>query len=586
MRAVIAAVAVAAASAAVPATDSRNTNIPNTDTHFIAPQYKSLEEWKARSEQLRKQVRFAAGIFPMPEKTPLNAKIFGRIENKDYSIEKVYIETFPGFYLAGNLYRPLGKSGKFPGMLAPHGHAQYGRLEHGDLFSVPSRGINHARQGYVVFAYDMIGYNDTMQIPHVFGGPREELWNFGPLGLQTWNSIRALDFLQSLPDVDSERIIVTGESGGGTQTFMLCAVDDRPKWSAPVNMISLIMQGGSPCENAPGLRFDTNNVEIAALMAPKPMLMVSATGDWTRNTPKEEYPAMKSFYELYGKGDEVETILIDAPHNYNKESREAVYRFMGKKVLNDSDASKYSEQRIRQEKLQDMMVFAGKSLPNEALTYEKLFANWIRAAKKQNDSTVDPKELRERLTLALATRWPSSVEQETTGERIVLTRPGAGDRVPGTLSKGKRGATLIVHPDGAEAARRSTQASEATNAGRTVLTIDAFQTGTAVAPRDRSHRHFLTFNRSDDANRVQDILTAIAYLRQAGEQDIALVGIGKASVWATFAAAVSEIPVQLHAPLGSFRGEDQDYVDNFFVPGIQRAGGLRAAEILTNKNKK
>src|SRR5689334_21604145 len=106
----------------------------------------------------------------------------------------------------------------------------------------------------------MIGYNDTSQIPHAFGGQREQLWSLGPLGLQTWNSIRALDFLQSLPDVDPGQIGVTGESGGRTQTFMLCAVDDRPKISSSVNMISLIMQGGSPCENAPYLRIGTNNV--------------------------------------------------------------------------------------------------------------------------------------------------------------------------------------------------------------------------------------------------------------------------------------------------------------------------------------
>lgn len=575
----------AAAWAAAPAEDLRNTRTPNTETHFAAPQYKSLDEWKPRAERLRKQVRFAAGLIPAPERTPLNARIFGRIENGDYSIEKVYIETLPGFYLAGNLYRPAGRTGKFPGMLAPHGHAQYGRLEHGDLFSVPSRGINHARQGYVVFAYDMIGYNDTMQIPHAFGGPREQLWSFGPLGLQTWNSMRALDFLESLPDVDAGKIVVTGESGGGTQTFLLCAVDDRPKWSAPVNMISLIMQGGSPCENAPGLRVDTNNVEIAALIAPKPMLMVSATGDWTRNTLKEEFPGMKAFYDLYGKGDEVETILIDAPHNYNKASREAVYEFMARKVLNDQDSSKFSEKRIRQEKLQDMMVFAGRPLPENAVNYEQLFANWIRAAKKQNDSTIDPKELKDRLSLALATQWPASVEQDLAGEKLVLTRPGVGDRIPGVLLKGKRGATLIVHPDGAGAARKSAQATQAAAAARTVLAIDAFQTGSVVAPRDRSHRFFLTFNRSDDANRVQDILTAIAYLRQAGESDISVVGIGKAAVWATFAAAVSDVPVQLQAPLGSFKGEDQDYIDNFFVPGIQRAGGLRAAQMLTRTGK-
>ena len=196
--------------------DGRNGPASSTDTHFAAPSFASLEEWKTRRASLQKQVLSAAGLLPFPERNPLNAQIFGRIENKDYSIEKVLIETLPGFYLAGNLYRPLGKPGKFPGMLAPHGHAQYGRLADDELFSVPSRGINHARQGYVVFAYDMIGYNDTMQLPHVFGNtPREQLWSFGPLGLQTWNSIRALDFLESLPECGRGRGLGGGRSSNG-----------------------------------------------------------------------------------------------------------------------------------------------------------------------------------------------------------------------------------------------------------------------------------------------------------------------------------------------------------------------------------
>jgi hypothetical protein len=125
-------------------------------------------------------------------------------------------------------------------------------------------------------------------------------------------------------------------------------------------MISFIMQGGSPCENAPNLRVGANNVEIASLMAPRPMLMVSATGDWTKNTPAEEFPAVKRIYDLYGKGDQVETVQFNAPHNYHKESREAVYKFFAKQILNDPNAASYSEKPIRQEKLQDMMVFHGR----------------------------------------------------------------------------------------------------------------------------------------------------------------------------------------------------------------------------------
>src|SRR5438552_18547459 len=115
----------------------------------------------------------------------------------------------------------------------------------------------------------MAGYDDTMQTPREFGGPREQLWSFGSLGLQLWNSIRALDFLQSLPDVDPERIAMTGESGGCTQTFLLTAVDYRVTISVPVNMISGIMQGGGIGENAEGLRFETFNVEFWAMMNPR-----------------------------------------------------------------------------------------------------------------------------------------------------------------------------------------------------------------------------------------------------------------------------------------------------------------------------
>src|SRR5205085_10622604 len=197
--------------AQVPSQDSRNTNIPNTDTHFTMPVYKTRAQWEARAAKLRKQILFAAGLEPMPERNPLTPQIFGRIENNDYSIEKVLLQTLPGYYLGGNLYRPLGKSGKFPAVLTPHGHWTYGRLEHTELASIPARSINLARQGYVVFAYDMVGYNDTTQTPHAFGNPREQLWSFGPLGLQLWNSIRSLDFLHSLPDVDGDKIAMTGE---------------------------------------------------------------------------------------------------------------------------------------------------------------------------------------------------------------------------------------------------------------------------------------------------------------------------------------------------------------------------------------
>ena len=561
----------------IPEQDARNTNVPNTDTHFTMPVYRSLAEWEARKVRLRTQILAAAGLLPMPERTPLNPRIFGRIENKDYSIEKVLLETLPGYYLGGNLYRPLGRSGRFPAVASPHGHWNYGRLEHQPLGSIPARCINLARQGYVVFAYDMVGYNDTIQTPHTFGGPAEQLWSFSPLGLQLWNSIRAVDFLQSLPDVDPDRIGATGASGGGTQTFLLMAVDDRIKFAAPVNMVSAIMQGGCVCENAPNLRLGAFNVEFAAMMAPRPLLLVSATGDWTRNTPQEEFPAVRSIYALYGQPDNVENVHIDAPHNYNQASREAVYRFFGKHVLGETDPKKLTERSIRVEKLQDMLALHNRTLPAGALDYAGLFRLWKDMARRQAAECRDLEMLRERLRLNVAVEWPGEVLSELRGERILLSRAGKGDRIPGIWLDGTGAPALIVHSEGAEAARRSPEVSALFKAKRPVLMIDAFQTGSAVAPRDRSHRHFLCFNQSDDANRLQDLLTALRWLSQRRPGPVELIGLGKARVWCLFAAALAPVEVKMASSLGEFTGSDQDFVEQFFVPGIQRAGGLETA---------
>lgn len=551
----------------VPTTDRRNTNVVTTDTVFPMPSYPSLKDWEAKAAHLRRQIQFAAGLHPMPEKTPLHPQIFGRLERNGYSIEKVLLQTLPGYYLGGNLYRPLGRTGKLPAIATPHGHWTYGRLEHQPLASIPARAINLARQGYVVFSYDMVGYNDTQQTPHDFHGQREQLWNFGPLGLQTWNSIRVVDFLISLPDVDPEKIGATGESGGGTQVFLLTALDQRVKWSVPVNMISGIMQGGSFCENAPGLRFDTFNVEIGALMAPRPLLMVSATGDWTKNTPRNEYPAMRGIYELYDKASLVESIQIDAPHNYNKDSREAMYKFFAKHMLGvGNPGTAYHERNVSVEPLDKMLALFGRTPPQGALTFQQLLEQWIAAAQRQNTGAAR----KDRLLLALGAEWPAKVASQKTGTALHLSRAGQGDRIS-LLQRGAAvPATLVVHPDGAEAGLRDRPLDSA-------LYLTAFQTGSAVAPRDRSHRHFLTFNRTDDASRVQDILTALRWLQTQGQTSVKLQCSGKAAVWCTFAAAISPLRVELEAPLGGFRGTDQDFIDSFFVPGIQRAGGLNAA---------
>ncbi len=151
---------------------------------------------------------------------------------------------------------------------------------------------------------------------------------------------------------------------------------------------------------------------------------------------------------------------------------------------------------------------------------------------------------------------------------LMLSRAGKGDRVSGIWIGGGVPSVVMIDPAGAEAARKV--------GGSSALLLTVFQTGDAVAPRDRSGPYFLTFNRSDDANRVQDILTALAYLKQEGARNLRIVASGKAAIWAEFAAAVASVPVAVEGEVEGFNGQDQDFIDQFFVPGIQRAGGLEA----------
>jgi len=580
-----------------PMQDARNTDVVNVDTHLSLPNFTSLKAWEDRKKYLRNQILVSAGLSPMPDKTELHAQIFGKIEEKDYSIEKVLIETLPGFYLGGNLYRPRNGKVRHPGVLNPHGHWQYGRLENQPLYSGPSFGISLARQGYVVFAYDMVGYTDTIQVPHHFGSAEQRLWSFGPLGLQLWNSIRSLDFITSLNDVDATQVGIAGASGGGTQAFLLMAVDDRVQFGSPVNMVSAMMQGGDLCENAPGLRVNTSNVEIAAMFAPKPMLLVSATGDWTRNVPKEEYPAIKRIYDLYGKSDQVEVVQINEVHNFNELSREAVYRFFAKHHPGLSESKELGEHDIDVPMLQEMMALSNRALPAHALDEEGLFRSWQGMAQAQASRIEDRAFLRERLRQTLAVEIPQDVVAEMDGQSIVLSRASKKDRVPGIWIPGDGVTAIVVDARGSAAALQTEAVSRLRKERRPILLLDVFQTGAAKArrkaddtpsnPADDEERanaaagdpKFLTFNVSDDAARVQDVATAIVYA-SGKQRGVELFAFGDAALWAVFAAALSPVHVSLTVEDVPQLRSDTDYLEHFNVPGILRAGGVEVAEKL------
>jgi dienelactone hydrolase len=374
--AILAAVLFASAHAAGPQvlekgktpSDARLQPLKDLNGYFPFAPPKLREEWDIRAAQLRRQLLVSLGLWPMPAKTPLGAVVHGKVDRGDYTVERVYFESAPGFYVTGSLYRPAKAEGKAPGVLCPHGHWANGRFhdageaavkkqiadgaerfEEGGRSPLQARCVQLARMGCVVFHYDMLGYADSQQLSfelaHRFAKQRPEMnaaenWGlYSPqaesyvpsiLGLQALNSIRALDFITSLDDVDPARIAVTGASGGGTQTFALAAIDPRVAVSVPAVMVSTAMQGGCTCENCSLFRVGTGNIEFAALFAPKPQMMTAAN-DWTKEMATKGFPELKAHYTQLGAPDNVAlTAHIEFPHNYNYVCRAAMYSWLNK----------------------------------------------------------------------------------------------------------------------------------------------------------------------------------------------------------------------------------------------------------------
>ncbi len=601
----------------------------NTPREF--PPVSSPAEWQARARAIREQALVSCGLWPMPERTPLQAHVFDRVEHGDYSVEKVSFQSWPGFYACGNLYRPVGKgNGPFPAVLNPHGHWANGRLTDVKDGSIPGRCINFAKRGMIAFAYDMVGYNDTSFANY----PREgqpnaefykrhrffatnavcQLWGVSLMGLQTWNAIRGLDFLESLPDVDRKRLACTGASGGGTQTFMLGAIDDRLAVQAPVCMVSHSMQGGCSCENAPGLRVKYSNMEIAAAAAPRPQLLVAATGDWTKDTPTVEGPAVESIYRLFAATDNLRHSRFDSGHNYNQTSREAVYAWFERWLCNQPDTRSSAELPYEKPPDTELRVFPGDRLPADAVTDEQLIA-WLIDQRRAQLAALQPhkrKEIAEfrRVLLpmwrhTLQVEWPNnsvhvSFKPVRTGDdfkatELEIRQDGELETIAATSFRSvKRRSSerapskvvVLAHTNAAAAyldANGDPQglAKSLLRAGHGVLVVTRFSASPAADP---FANFYTTYNRTFLQHRVRVLLAVIAGVRPPrpgtnAPLQVVLHGEGPAGLWALLAAPAADMVV---ADAESLRGLDDAALlkPDSFCPGMQSMGGFQTAALL------
>lgn len=566
-------------------------------------EFADVEAWEKRAAELKLQLQVSLGLYPMPAKTPLNAVVHGKIDQGDYTIEKVYFASMPGHYVCGNLYRPKNAKGKVPVVLNPHGHFTEGRFttepdnvvkrdlaskgedrEEGARYPLQAAAVGICRLGCIVFHYDMVGYADTTEpIPHKvgFNALQAELNLQSFLGLQTWNSIRALDFVCDLPDVDTSRIAVTGASGGGTQTFLLCALDPRPAVAFPAVMVSANMQGGCICENASLLRVGTNNVEIAALFAPKPMAM-SGANDWTRDIETRGLPELKRIYGLYGAADKVHAKYFSFPHNYNQVCREMIYGWFNEH-LKLGLTSPIKEKAFKPVPPKELSVFdADHPRPKDWLPAERLRETWTEAsnaqllAMKKSDPAGFEKLQRNALRAICATSYPEPGTTKATqisfdqadGYSIwkgTQTRKGSGDEVPvisivPPIDK-LSGVAVVWADDKGKAAlfteegKLAPAVQKLVQSGAAVVGADVFLTGEWNLPEkptaipmvpQKYHKevpflgYWLGYNRSIPAQRAHDLLSVIAHLKQRKDvKEVWLMDAGHAGPWANIAAILA-----------------------------------------------
>ncbi|RFC45001.1 MAG: Cephalosporin-C deacetylase [Verrucomicrobia bacterium] len=608
---------------------------------FIPPS--SLHEWDTRKDFVRRQILVAEGLWPTPTKTPLNPVIHGKIERDGYTVEKVYFESAPGFFVTGSLYRPTNPKGKVPGILFAHGHWQDARLtlnpdvkvrqeiaigaerfENGGRSIFQSLCVQLARMGCVVWQWDMLSDSDSLQIPreivHTFSKQRPEMntaenWGlYSPqaeahaqsiMGLQTWNAVRSLDFLLSLPEVDPERTAITGASGGGTQTMLLAAIDERIKLSFPCVMVSTSMQGGCTCENASLLRVNTGNIEFAGLFAPKPQGMNTAN-DWTKELSSKGFPELQKLYEIQGAKDKVFLLRGEHfMHNYNGVTRSAFYTFLNKhfKLGLPSPVIEKDYEPLTREQL--TVWNEAHPAPRAAdPDFERSLLKWFTTDSNRQLLSIaaNPQELQNVLRPALEVIIGRTYENAGTVEWRLENKRDLGNtlEMTGTLlnktyaeelpviflfPKNWNGHAIVWLDDNGKSSLKNPEIQHLLSTGAAVLGVDLLRQGgkaSVQAPTSKNPREFAGFtygyNHALFAQRTHDVLSVVRFLRTAkignhpSPSRVSIAAWGNTGPILAAARALAGGAIDRAAcDTNGFRfGKILDYRDSMFLPAAAK----------------
>jgi cephalosporin-C deacetylase-like acetyl esterase len=532
---------------------------------------KTREEWEARKPRLRREYFEMLGLWPLPEKTPLCATTTGTVERGDVVIEKLHFQSRPGLYVTGNLYRPKKSSGKLPAILYVCGHS--GRGRDGNKTAFQDHGMWFANNGYICLIID------TLQLGEI-AGKHHGTYNLGrwwwqargytPAGIECWNGVRAIDYLVSRPDVDADRLGVTGISGGGAATVWISAADERVKVAVPVSGMSdlesyvshKVINGHCDC------MFLVNTYQwewttIAALIAPRPMLFANSDNDsiFPMDGNRRIIARLRQAYKMYDKPELVDDYVSKGGHDYRPDLRIAVFKWINKDLKHETGEVKDADFKPLEGK--ELRVFPeDKDIPKDALNgkidetfvpkaqvklpKEGEFAEWKQGLLKQ----IHAHSFR-----AFPERIPRAEEGDAVlGNPTVLhgpvmtTEPGIEVQLSFPLQKARerpKTGVLIVLTEDDEARQRIPKWAKA------LPHIPEDAEVRLVAPRgiDRSRwthksppnyveRAHALLGRTVDEGRVWDIAATVRFLgdQADGKQAWTVIGRGQAGVLAAYAA--------------------------------------------------
>ncbi len=569
----------------------------------LPPAPAAKADWEAKRAGVRDALAEALGLAPMPEKTPLDARVTGKAERDRYTIENVLFESRPHFYVTANLYIPKDVPLPVPAVVVTMGHA----MEHGknyELYQRAQLGLVH--QGFAVLGVDPIGQGERRRpgYDHPLG--------YGSLlvgrsneGYIVWDTLRALDYLVSRPEVDASRIGLTGNSGGGECTFYTMPFDDRFAAGASFCFVcsyeQWIRHGGNHCicNHFPGIVHKMEEYEIIGLNAPRPFLFGNGAKDkiFPIRGVRDTFERSEALYACYDAADCVRSVEADLGHGWSQPLREAGYGWLCHWLMNKGDGSPIAEGDYDCEdpNAPDILCLDGGPMPEDELTMVDLNrqradalrvgyatppdnadiwaqqamawrdALWEQLGGRPEDSAPKAQVIREFSWDAIQVEALSlEVEPGMSIAALTLTPPGATESAD---------ALLYLHDAGKAEARQDPLVRLLLDAGTTVLAIDPRGLGETQVHENHLTSDSICLGRPIFAQRAWDTLQAARYLKTRTSGPIACYGYGACGLTAVFAAGLGAPIDRLLAerPLASFRfflENDQPQPIWLSIPGM------------------